>query len=134
KAAKKRDYEEVPLSAAHLKLMDHQLQLGYPAEYVAEHGCVRLHTHGLQLANDQHGYRGYFETVSKGSDPSTPNCFGYPVSDGGWYIQRYNHAKEHSSWYASRNGHYTYFNIHVPFKRALSQFATNKTTIGYAFD
>jgi hypothetical protein len=124
----------VVLSPEHL-LIEKQLQtLGYSIIYVSDLGCYQIHTCGLQEAFAKFGYRGYFATVSDGTDPGKPNGYMFPLPGGGFLVKRFGEAKEDASWYQGVNGQYALLNVEVPFEKAVQQFAENSTGKGYAFD
>jgi hypothetical protein len=138
KEASKRKIQFAPstikLSSEHLEIEKQLQALNYSMIYVAELGCYHIHTHALQEAHHKYGYRGYFATVSNGTDPGQPNGFMFPLPGGGFLVKRFGNAKEDASWFAGPTGQYAFLNVEVPFDKAVQHFSANKTTKGYAFD
>jgi hypothetical protein len=68
--------------------------------WLEEHRCMwswdqdskllTCHTFDLSLAHKDLGFKGIFETMSKGREAGSDwNCFGFPLRDGGWVIRRF---------------------------------------------
>ena len=55
---------------------------------------------------------GYFETISEGNNPGSPNCFLFPLPNGAWKVYRFSQGiNEASTWSQDGNGWTTcYFN------------------------
>jgi hypothetical protein len=124
----------VVLSPEHLQIEKQLQTIGYSIIYVSDLGCYQIHTRGLQEAYEKFDYRGYFTTVSDGTDPGKPNGYMFPLPGGGFLVKRFGEAKEDASWYQGGNGQYALLNTEIPFEKAVQQFAENSTEKGYAFD
>ena len=122
-----------PLSADHLKIEKDLQALECSLIYRHDLGCYHIHTHALQKAHELHGYRGYFESDSTGSDLGQPNGYMFPLPGGAFLVKRFGNAKEHSSWYEGANRQYALLNTEVPYSKAVEQFSMNNTSKGYAF-
>lgn len=108
----------VPLDAKHRAIMDRLGTLGYSSVWVPDYHLLQTHTCGLaQLVNDPEvrrelGLSGFFRTNSEGTDPGTPNCFAFPLSDGVWKVYRFSQGiQESETWTQDGVGWTTcYFN------------------------
>jgi hypothetical protein len=89
---KPADYQHVELTDRHKADVAVLQTSACPPRYVPEKGCWAVHTITLRLIDPG------FETSSAGTDPSQPNAFMFPQSDGSWTVYRFNGAKEHESW------------------------------------
>jgi hypothetical protein len=123
----------VPLSPEHLAIEKQLQAFNYPLIYAYEHRCYHVHTCALQLAHQEHGYRGHFSTASQRTNPGKPNGYMFPLPGGAFLVKRFGNAKEDSSWFNGPNGQYAFLNVEVPFPRAVQHFASNKTSKGYAY-
>jgi hypothetical protein len=123
----------IVVSPAHLEIVKQLQSIGCSIIYRSDLGCYHIHTHALQKAHQQYGYKGHFATVSNGTDPGQPNGFMFPLPGGAFFVKRFGNAQEDSSWFAGPNGQYAFLNVEVPFQKAVHHFSMNKTTKGFAF-
>jgi hypothetical protein len=75
-------------------------------------GRLQTHTFYLRCAQQDKDLkvRGWFNTISEGTDLSTGNCFLYPQVDGSWKVFRHTKGTpEHESWWVSTEGWTTCF-------------------------
>ena len=83
------------------------------------------HTIHLKEAHNQLQLRGFFETLSKGTERGMDhNCFAFPLRDGAWAVRRYSTGiQEHPSWDQDPNGWTKCFFNRVPsFEAACRSF------------
>ncbi|HZZ29611.1 MAG TPA: DUF5906 domain-containing protein [Pirellulales bacterium] len=72
--------------------------------YLPDHGCYHLHTAELAKVHETLRLRGFFETVSEGSDPGKPNAYAYLRPNGAMLVVRLGNAKETSIWGETKSG------------------------------
>jgi len=100
-----QDRPTAPLDDQHKKFIDAYGRTDFEGFWQADHGCFVAHTYGIKLAMKEASIVGIFETVSEGSDPSTPNCFMFPLENGVWQVYRFSQGfEEHKSWDTSPSG------------------------------
>ncbi len=100
-----QDRPTAPLDEQHRKFLDAYDRTDFEGFWQADHGCFVAHTYGIKLAMQDASIVGIFETVSGGSDPSTPNCFMFPLENGVWQVYRFSQGfEEHQSWDTSPSG------------------------------
>jgi hypothetical protein len=87
----------VKLDDMHAKLKDYLEQVQHPGWWDHDHHMLITHTIYLKEAHDALSMIGPFETKSPGSDRNTPNCFAFPIKNGGWSVRRYTLGVEESS-------------------------------------
>lgn len=88
--------------------------LGYSIVWIPDYHCWQTHTKVFELLMEEYPgeYKGVFKTLSSGSDPGKPNCFVFPIENGGLRLTRFGRgAKEHETWQqGDNNWSWTYFN------------------------
>ena len=57
--------------------------------WIPDQQLLQTHTSALKKVFNEQEYRGVFDTLSQGNDPTKPNCFGYPREGGGWRFIRF---------------------------------------------
>ena len=75
--------------------------MGYSIIWVPDHNCWQTHTKAFQdlIENYPDDYHGVFSTLSDGADPGKPNCFAFPINNGGFRITRFGRgAREDKTW------------------------------------
>jgi len=108
KLAKAR--KNVPLDDAHKALMEELEDSGFSTIWVADHWLLQTHTIAIKEVYEKHAnegrkLKGFFETLSGGGDPSKPNCFMFPLKQGGWRVFRFGvGAVESPTWDQSPEG------------------------------
>jgi hypothetical protein len=84
----------VPLDDTHRAIEKEVCKLGYSWIWVPDHHMVQTHTVALQDVLDKQRsvlkLKGCFATNSEGRDPGTPNCFMFPMENGGFRVYRFN--------------------------------------------
>lgn len=129
-------YRREPLDDTHRAVIDKLVELGYPAVWASDHWLLQTHTLGLAAAKDHLGLQGVYATNSPGTDISTPNCFCYPIKNGGWKVVRFSQGvREHNTWTQDGKGWtYTYFNVQANLETVARFFeAAELTKGGYQF-
>lgn len=121
--------DEVPLEQAHLEIEKQIEATGYPIIYRKEHNCWHVHTYALKLAAEEHGYKGFFDTVSDGRDKSEPNAFMFALPGGGFRVHRFNEHSE-PNWV---NGNYCFLNEVTPVIPTFKHFSIGANEEGYVF-
>lgn len=106
--------EKVTIDETH-KLAEQRIaELGYSIVWNGDHNNWQTHTKAFQdlLVKYPEEYKGFYETLSEGTDPGKPNCFVFPLSDGAFKVVKYGQgSREHETW--NQNGSdwtWTYFN------------------------
>lgn len=82
---------------------------GYSCVWVDDHHLLQTHTCALEkLMAEQKsslGLIGFFQTTSRGTNPGEPNCFMFPLDDGGWRVYRFSRGiTESSTWQQDKEG------------------------------
>ncbi|QDS99051.1 DUF5906 domain-containing protein [Adhaeretor mobilis] len=124
---------EIELDETHIQIEKQIAETGASIYYNSDFGSYHVHTAGLQMAAEKHGYKGLFKTLSSGSDLGKPNAFMIPLNNGAFLVKRWGNAKEDSSWLDGPSGQCTFLNAFMPFEKALQHFSLNSTTKGLAF-
>lgn len=91
---------KVTLDDDHKKLINHLKDNNAFWWWDQDHHMLVTHTIYLQEAHKALGFKGVFETASKGAERGNDhNCFAFPLRRGAWAIRRYSPGvQEHSSW------------------------------------
>ncbi len=107
----------VPLDDSHKAQIEALMRSGYTTLWVTDHHLLQTHTCALKGLDESPEGRalklvGVFKTLSEGRDRGTPNCFLFPVRDGGWRVYRFSPGvNEAETWTQDGNGWTTcYFN------------------------
>jgi hypothetical protein len=108
----------IPLDESHKAVIQALTESGYSTLWVQDHHLLQTHTKALQDLIDEPttrndlGLIGYFRTNSQGRDKGTPNCFLFPLLNGGWKVYRFSPGiNEAETWTQDGNGWTTcYFN------------------------
>lgn len=101
----------IPLDDEHKKIIDELRGSGASTIWVPDHHLLQTHTKALQNLNDDDDTRkklklkGFFKTISAGKDMGTPNCFMFPLPNGGWRVFRFSPGiVEAETWSQDREG------------------------------
>lgn len=99
----------VPLDDRHKAIIDELKRTGFSVVWVPDHHLLQTHTKALdKIFTEKHeelGLRGVFKTNSAGRDPGTPNCFAFPLENGGWRIYRFSPGiAEAETWNQDKEG------------------------------
>jgi hypothetical protein len=105
---------KVELDEVHKLIEERVHTSGYTIVWVPDHHCWQTHSKAFEkLLEDYPGeYSGVYRTLSDGGDPGKPNCFAFPLPNGGLRITRFGRgAREHDIWHQDGNDWtWTYFN------------------------
>lgn len=126
----------VPLDDTHKRIIDELSKTGYVTVWHPDFHCVHTHTGGLShVHKNVPGIRGVFQTISPGSDKASPNCFMFPLRDGGFKVYRFGRAPSEAPTWDS-DEHYTScaFNVAPSLSTAARAFGgAKKTSSGGGF-
>jgi len=106
----------IPLDNSHKAQIDALQRSGYTTLWVTDHHLLQTHTCALKALMEGEGKElgliGVFETTSAGRNPGNPNCFLFPLMDGGWRVYRFSPGvAEANTWSQDGQGWTTcYFN------------------------
>jgi hypothetical protein len=106
----------IPLDDSHKAQIEALMRSGYTTLWIADHHLLQTHTHALQQLLDTSRKElhliGIFKTISEGHDKGSPNCFLFPLTNGGWRVFRFSPGiNEADTWTQSDDGWTTcYFN------------------------
>ena len=109
------------------KLIEERIhELGYSIVWVPDHHCWQTHSRAFQDLMEQYPgeYRGFYRTLSDGKEPGKPNCFAFPVLNGGLRLTRFGRgAREDETWRQDgTDWTWTYFNRQPSLMEAASVF------------
>ena len=84
----------IPLDDSHKAQIEALQRSGYTTLWVADHHLLQTHTcalKGLMEGPEAKELKlvGVFETNSEGRNPGNPNCFLFPLANGGWRVYRF---------------------------------------------
>lgn len=84
--------KSVELDDQHKALIDALDECAYVTNWAADHHLLQTHTKALAEIFEAQSppIRGLFSTTSLGNHPDEPNCFMFPIEDGGWRVFRFN--------------------------------------------
>jgi hypothetical protein len=105
---------KIELDETHKLIEERVHELGYSIIWVPDHHCWQTHSAAFRdlMESYPEDYVGVYETLSSGKDKGKPNCFAFPLLDGGLRITRFGRgAAEHETW--SQDGNdwtWTFFN------------------------
>ena len=104
----------VPLDESHKAQIEALQRLHYTTLWITDHHLLQTHTCALKelLEDKELKLIGIFETNSQGRNPGNPNCFLFPLLDGGWRVFRFSPGvAEADTWNQDGQGWTTcYFN------------------------
>jgi hypothetical protein len=143
-ASKAAAQRNTPLDDTHKRIIAELQQFSNITTYwVADHHLLNTHTAALkrlfesrQAAGDP--ILGAFETLSEGKDLAKPNCFLFPIENGGFRACRFGkRTTEHPLWKQDKSGWtYCYYNKPLTLDGAASAFDGLEDDIkggGYTF-
>jgi hypothetical protein len=106
--------KKIPLDESHKAQIESLMRSGYTTLWIADHHLLQTHTCALKKIMGEADLKliGYFETISEGNNPGSPNCFLFPLPTGAWKVYRFSQGiNEASTWSQDGNGWTTcYFN------------------------
>lgn len=103
-------HPKVSLDEVHKRIISDLEMTGVTCIWVPDHNLVQTHTSGLlqvynQWQDEGHAMRGFFNTLSPGTDTGKPNCFMIPKKDGSFIVFRFGQGTiEHGLWNQDREG------------------------------
>jgi hypothetical protein len=128
----------VPFDDEHMRIIAAASGNGFSAIYQADNHLVQVHTARLaQLVNDPaFRIRGVFRTISRGTDPGTPNAFMFPLPNGGWRVYRFSPGtSEADTWDQGEGWTWCDFNVTATLSAAAEAEGGYERSDGcYAFD
>lgn len=106
--------------------------------WVPEYNLLQTHTVGFAKLKEDHPdlFVGFFETNSAGDHLAEPNCFAFPMPDGGWKVYRFTKGhKEHESWIQDGRGYTSaYFNCRPDLESASLSMGAAEIDKGFQFE
>lgn len=95
----------VPLNEKHKEVIDELSHSGFSTIWVSDHHLLQTHTKALEKLVEEEKAQGIFKTISHGNHPQTPNCFAFPLDNGGWRVYRFNPGiTEAETWNQDKEG------------------------------
>lgn len=132
--SKSSSRSKVPIDDIHKEIENRIEKLDYTIMWVPDYWCWQTHTKALQDLHDEYPgeYKGYFKTLSQGNDPGEPNCFIFPMPDGGMRVVRFQKGtREHESWTQGNDDWTsTYFNVSPSLREVASIYGGNEDPDG----
>jgi len=97
---------KIPLDNEHQKLINYLNNGSCKWWWEADHHMLIAHTYDLKAAHTALGFKGVFETISKGDEQGFDhNMFAFPMKNGGWVVRRYTKGTaEAPTWETDNNG------------------------------
>lgn len=108
----------VPLDDKHKAIIQALMETGFSTVWASDHHLLQTKTNALvKLIEDPEirsklGLIGHFQTNAPGKHPAEPNCFLFPLDNGGWRVYRFSPGvTEAETWVQDGAGWTTcYFN------------------------
>ena len=106
----------IPLEDSHKAQIEALQRSHYTTLWVSDHHLLQTHTKALEELMEREGKElgltGVFRTNSQGNNPAQPNCFLFPLPNGGWRVFRFSPGiAEADTWIQDGEGWTTcYFN------------------------
>ena len=95
----------VPIDAKHKEILDELGDSGFSTIWVPDHHLCQTHTFALAELMKTGKYAGIFKTNSEGHNQGTPNCFMFPLENGGWRVYRFSPGvPEAETWNQDKEG------------------------------
>ncbi|MEN6458233.1 MAG: AAA family ATPase [Thermoguttaceae bacterium] len=95
----------VPLDETHKQILDELSNSGFTTIWVSDHHLCQTHTKALEKLMESGKYKGIYRTISQGRNPGTPNCFWFPLENGGCRVYRFSPGvREAETWNQDREG------------------------------
>lgn len=89
----------VPLDDVHKAHIEALMRSGFTTLWITDHHLLQTHTCALQKIEEELKIAGLFKTTSEGRHPESPNCFLFPLPNGGWRVYRFSPGiSEADSW------------------------------------
>jgi len=95
----------VPLDETHKQILAELSNSGFTTIWVPDHHLCKTHTKALEKLMESGKYKGIYRTISQGRNPGTPNCFWFPLENGGCRVYRFSPGvREAETWNQDREG------------------------------
>lgn len=124
-------YKTYPLEPWHSEFLKRLEDMGYSFIWQSEFNMAHTHTCAIkelcdQLKAEGKPVKGLFNTISRGSDKTKPNCYITPRPGGAFQVKRFGTGTaEHPLW-SSRDGDtWCYLNQETPVLQVLKRFCSS---------
>ena len=97
----------IKLDKEHIALIEYLQKSGGYCRFINEHNMLITHTSLLAKAHVDLSLRGFFTTLSQGSDDGDHNCFAFPLKGGAWAVRRYTKGTKESDCWEADDRRYT---------------------------
>lgn len=129
----------IPLDEHHKEIIQMlSEEAGCTTVWVPEYNLLQTHTCGFAKLREDHPdkFVGFYETNSPGNDMGEPNCFAFPMPNGGWKTYRFGKGhREHDSWMQDGQGYTScYFNCRPDLETAALSMGAAEIDHGYQFE
>jgi hypothetical protein len=129
----------VALDAQHQEVMELlSEEANCTTVWVPEYNLLQTHVSGFAQLKEEHPEKfvGFFETNSSDNNRAEPNCFAFPMPQGGWKVFRFGKGhKEHSSWSQDGRGYTSaYFNCRPDLESASLSMGASEVDNGFQFE
>lgn len=120
----KTEYQKCELDEEHVRILSLLEELPYVYRWLPQHSMAQTHTFALKCLQAKGTIKGIFDTNSKGSDPTTPNCYIVPRPNGVFKVTRYGNGQiEHPSWKTKDDNTWTFFNQDPEWMSVIGDYA-----------
>lgn len=124
-------YKTHPLEPAHSEILKELEDMGFSYIWVGDYNMA--HTHTVAIKNlfekrkaEGRPLKGFFETISKGTDKTKPNCYITPRPGGVFQVKRFGTATaEHALWHTRDEDTWCYLNQETAVMPVLKRFASS---------
>lgn len=133
-------YKTYDLEPAHSEFLKELEDMGF--SFIWADGFNMAHTHTCAIkalcekrAKEGRPIKGLFETISRGTDKTKPNCYMTPRPGGVFQIKRFgNGTAEHPLWHTRDGDTWCYLNQETPVMPLLKRFASNYDGVKLTFE
>lgn len=101
----------IALDERHHAVINALKESGFSVNWVSDHHLLQTHTAALKkliddpVTREALGLQGFFQTISQGRDPGTPNCFMFPMQAGSWRVYLFGKGRQESpTWTQDKEG------------------------------
>jgi hypothetical protein len=121
-------YKTYDLEPAHSEILKELEDMGYSYIWTGEYNMAHTHTCALKALFEKRKaegrpLKGFFETISKGTDKTKPNCYMTPRPDGVFQIKRFGtRTAEHALWNTREDDTWCYLNQDTQVLPVLKRF------------
>jgi hypothetical protein len=121
-AAVCKDRPRIELDSEHREFERVYATSGFAGQWNEDHYCFIGHSCGVAATFNKLKMKGFYETNSPGTDPSTPNLWMFPLENGGWRVYRYGlGTSEARTWHTTQSGWTSCFLNTVPTLEQVAQ-------------